>query len=91
MKFEKKFQFLKIYIIIKKNNLKNQILSNGDDYQILFTAVLTKSRIIENISKKLGIKITKIGKIRPYKKNQSIIDKKGQHLLIKNTGYNHQF
>ena len=35
---------------------------SGDDYQILFTASPSKSRIISNISKQLGIKISKIGK-----------------------------
>ena len=37
-------------------------VSHGDDYQILFTASPSKYRIISNISKSLGIKISKIGK-----------------------------
>ena len=77
---------------LKKNNLKkSNFISNGDDYQILFTAGSNKSRIIQNTSKKLGIKITKIGKIILNNKKSSIITKKGKYLLIKNSGYKHQF
>ena len=77
---------------LKKNNLKkSNFISNGDDYQILFTADSDKSRIIQNTSKKLGIKITKIGKIILNNKKSSIITKKGKYLLIKNSGYKHQF
>ena len=77
---------------LKKNNLKkSNFISNGDDYQILFTASSDKSRIIQSTSKKLGIKITKIGKIILNNKKSSIINKKGQYLLIKKSGYQHQF
>ena len=77
---------------LKKNNLKkSNFISNGDDYQILFTAGSDKSRIIQSTSKKLGIKITKIGKIILNNKKSSIITKKGKYLLIKNSGYRHQF
>ena len=77
---------------LKKNNLKkSNFISNGDDYQILFTASSDKSRIIQSTSKKLGIKITKIGKIILNNNKSSIINKKGQYLLVKNSGYKHQF
>ena len=77
---------------LKKNNLKkSNFISNGDDYQILFTAGSDKSRIIQSTSMKLGIKITKIGKIILNNKKSSIITKKGKYLLIKNSGYKHQF
>ena len=77
---------------LKTNNLKKlNFISNGDDYQILFTASVDKSRIIKSTSKKLGIKISKIGKIRRINEKPVIIDKKGQLLLIKSSGYIHQF
>jgi len=77
---------------LKTNNLKKlNFISNGDDYQILFTAGVDKSRIIKSTSKKLGIKISKIGKIIRINEKQVIIDKKGQLLLIKSSGYIHQF
>jgi len=70
---------------------KSNFISNGDDYQILFTASPSKARIIENKSKLLQVKITKIGKIISGSKNSSIIDQKGKQILIKNKGYTHQF
>ena len=77
---------------LKKNNFKKtDYVSNGDDYQILFTASADKSRIISSTSKKLGIKISKIGKIGLNNKKSLIINQKGEHLLIKKQGYKHQF
>ena len=39
---------------LKKNNFKKtDFVSNGDDYQILFTASPDKSRIISNTSKRI--------------------------------------
>tara|TARA_B100001175_G_scaffold107600_1_gene91477 strand:+ start:1179 stop:2138 length:960 start_codon:yes stop_codon:yes gene_type:complete len=70
---------------------KSKLLSNGDDYQVLFTASRHKSRIIKNTSKFLGIKISKIGKIISGSKKSSIIDQKGKQIVIKNKGYIHQF
>jgi thiamine-monophosphate kinase len=77
---------------LRKNSYKkSNFISNGDDYQILFTACGDKSRIIKDTSKKLGVKISRIGKIRPYNQKSLLIGEKGQHLLIKNPGYKHQF
>ena len=77
---------------LKKNGLKkSNFISNGDDYQILFTAGVDKSRIIERTSKKLGIKISKIGKIGQNNEKSIFINKKSEHLLIKSPGYKHQF
>tara|TARA_B100001057_G_scaffold166022_1_gene166734 strand:+ start:61 stop:1020 length:960 start_codon:yes stop_codon:yes gene_type:complete len=77
---------------LKKTDLKkSNFISNGDDYQILFTASADKSRIIKSISKKLRIKISRIGKITLNKKKSSFINKKGEYLLLKNSGYKHQF
>ena len=79
-------------MLFRSNNFKKlDFISNGDDYQILFTASVDKSRIIKNISKKLGIKISRIGKIMPKNIKSSIIGQKGVHLLVKNSGYKHQF
>tara|TARA_B100000902_G_scaffold228509_1_gene216928 strand:+ start:261 stop:1220 length:960 start_codon:yes stop_codon:yes gene_type:complete len=75
----------------KKDLKKSNFISNGDDYQILFTASVDKSRIIKNISKKLGIKVSRIGKICSNNKKSSFINKKDQYLRVKNSGYKHQF
>ena len=73
------------------NYKKTNFISNGDDYQILFTASADKSRIIKDTSKKLGVKISRIGKIRSNNQKSILIGEKGQHLLIKSSGYKHQF
>ena len=75
---------------VKKFN-KSKFVSNGDDYQILFTANNDQSRIIDETFKKLKIKVSKIGKIISYKYKSAIIDQKGKQLVIKNKGYSHQF
>ncbi len=78
--------------LIKDKKLsKIRHVSNGDDYQILFTASSSKARIIHNVSKKLDIQITKIGKINSGIKQSIVLNQKGEQLLIKNKGYIHQF
>ena len=79
-------------ILIKKHRFqKIKMISNGDDYQILFTANKNKSRIITAASKKLNLKITKIGRILPSSHESSIIDQKGRFLRVNNKGYVHRF
>ncbi len=78
--------------LIKNHNYKKiKLVSKGDDYQILFTARPSKSRIIIKTSKALGIKITKIGKIISRSKKNTIIDQKGKEIEVKNKGYIHKF
>ena len=78
-------------LIKSKKINKSKLISNGDDYQVLFTASPNKSRIISLTSKNLDIKITKIGKISLGNKKSIIIDQKGRQILLKNKGYIHQF
>ena len=73
--------------ILKKINS----VSCGDDYQILFTASPSKSRIINKISKSLGIKISKIGKICNYKEKSQIFNEKNKKIALKYKGYLHKF
>ena len=77
-------------IKLKKLN-KKYFFSKGDDYQILFTANSSKSRIISKFSKTLNIKISKIGKICSISQKSQIIDQKGKKIRLKNKGYYHQF
>ena len=78
-------------LIIKKNLKKLDVVSNGDDYQVLFTANAYKERIIKNISRNIGVKITKIGKIISRKNRSVIIDEKGKQIKANKKGYIHQF
>ena len=78
-------------IIRKYKFEKSRLVSNGDDYQVLFTASSSKSRIINRTSKVYGIKITKIGKIISGNHKAVIKDQKGKQILLKKKGYIHQF
>ena len=78
--------------LIKSKKLdKSKLISNGDDYQVLFTASPNKNRIILNTSKKLGVKITKIGKIISGSRKSFVINSKGKQIVIKIKGHTHQF
>ena len=70
---------------------KISYISQGDDYQILFTANSSKSRIINKTAKSLGIKISKIGKICSNLQKSQIIDQKGNKIAAKTKGYYHRF
>ena len=57
-------------------------VSSGDDYQILFTASHAKSES-SKISRSLGVKISKIGKICTHNRRSQIIDEKNEKLPLK--------
>ena len=78
-------------LIINQRLNKINLISNGDDYQVLFTANVNKARIIQNASKTTGIKITKIGKIVSGKDRSLIFDVKGKQIQAKSKGYIHRF
>jgi thiamine-monophosphate kinase len=93
-----KLFFKKIPISNNLNRLLNMkkfkkisFISQGDDYQILFTANPSKSRIISKTSKTLGIKISKIGKICNVSQKSQIIDQKEKKITLKNKGFCHNF
>ncbi len=81
---------LKTLVSLKKIN-KINCISRGDDYQILFTASPSKYRIINQTSKTLGIKISKIGKICSFKQKSQIINEKNEKIPFKYKGYSHRF
>ena len=82
----------KLSNLIKKQRLnKINLISNGDDYQVLFTADIKKSRIIQNESKTTRIKITKIGKIVSGTDRSLIFNEKGKQIRAKSKGYIHRF
>ena len=78
-------------LITQKRLNKISFISKGDDYQILFTANSSKSRIINKTAKSLGIKISKIGKICSNLEKSQIIDQKGKKIAVKTKGYSHKF
>ena len=78
-------------LIELKITKKIKSITRGDDYQILFTASPSKSRIISKISKSLGIKISKIGKICNHSQKSQIINEKNEKIDLKDKGYFHKF
>jgi len=70
---------------------KINYVSNGDDYQVLFTASKNKMRIIRKIASNYGVKLTKIGIIQSYAKKSYIVDDKNVQISLKNKGYFHKF
>ena len=81
---------LKKVLALKKLS-KMKYISNGDDYQILFTASKNKRRIISKIASKYRIKLTKIGSTLSNTKKSSIVDYKNLKISLKNKGYLHKF
>ena len=81
---------LKKVLNLKKLEKINYI-SNGDDYQILFTAHRNKRGIIRRISSNYRIKLTKIGSIISAGKKSLIVDHKNRQIMLKNKGYLHKF
>jgi len=78
--------YLKMY-----NKERSQYLFNGDDNQILFTALKKNRSLIKSIAKRMNQKITIIGKInKGYKKNLIKLDNKPQN-LTNFKGYSHKF
>ena len=78
-------------VLNHKKLSKIKYISNGDDYQVLFTASRNKRRIIKMISSRYRIKLTKIGSIQSITNKPCIIDDKKRTIGVKNRGYCHQF
>ena len=78
--------------VIKLKNLsKKNLISKGDDYQILFTANVKHRTFIKNISFLKKLKITRIGKILNSRHKSSIVDRNGHQIKINYKGYFHTF
>ena len=78
-------------VINLKNLSKKNLISRGDDYQILFTSNSKNRNFIKKLSSTKNIKITRIGKILNTRHKSSIIDRNGQLIKINNKGYTHTF
>ena len=82
--------YLNLYLKrIKKNKIN--LISNGDDYQILFTANKNKRNLIKKISKATSTKVSIVGSITNksiYRSIKLINEKFG---LPKKLGYIHNF
>ncbi len=64
------------------------ILSGGDDYELCFTASPEKSNDVRSIGERLGIRLSKVGKIREGS-GLVVLDEAGREMKIGNKGYAH--
>ena len=78
-------------VINLKNLLKKNLISKGDDYQVLFTSNVNNRSFVKKISSTKKIKITRIGKILNSTHKSSIIDRNGHQIKINSGGYTHTF
>ncbi len=78
-------------IISIKKLSKIKLISNGDDYEIMFTARKSKRLLIKKISKNLNLKITRIGIILKDKQKSCILSNNNKRIMLKNKGYFHKF
>jgi thiamine-monophosphate kinase len=78
-------------VISSKNLQKKNLISKGDDYQILFTANLKHRNLIAKISSLKRLKITRIGRILNSRHKSAIIDKNDRQIKIHDKGHIHTF
>jgi len=78
-------------IIDSRKLSKINCISNGDDYQVLFTASKNKRGIIRKIASNYKIKLTKIGSTHSISNKTSIVNEKNIKIILKNKGYLHNF
>ena len=74
---------------IKKNKLN--FISNGDDYQILFTSNKSKTNLIKKISRATSTKVSIIGIISNKYISKQIKLINGKFRFLKKPGYIHNF
>ena len=74
-----------------KKLLKENFISNGDDYEILFTASKKNRNLIKKIAKKNKTKITRIGFIKKNTTKSSVLNALNSKIILKNKGYFHNF
>ena len=54
---------------LDKSLILNSALYGGDDYELLFSCNISNENLVKKISKKMNLKLTKIGFFREFKKN----------------------
>ncbi|GMR04160.1 MAG: thiamine-phosphate kinase [Thermodesulfobacteriota bacterium] len=64
-------------------------LSGGEDYELLFTARPEKKGAIEKTAKRLGLPITRIGKVIARSKGVTVMDEKGRPVKTTRPGFVH--
>jgi thiamine-monophosphate kinase len=78
-------------LCLNKNVDLNQLLSGGDDYELIFTSAAKNKNKVEKLAKKIGVKITCVGHLQKPKKQPEIhlLDNKNQEIEIHQYGWQH--
>ena len=74
--------------VTNNQELLTSLVTGGDDYELVFTVPPEKRRAVEDLGKRLALRITRIGRIIDGQGVQ-IIDETGQEIEIKRPGYAH--
>jgi thiamine-monophosphate kinase len=82
--------YLNSYLIRTKKNKLN-FISNGDDYQILFTASQKMRHLIKKISKSTSTKVSIVGIVKNKSISKNRISTKEKFKFPKKLGYIHNF
>ncbi len=83
-------QLKKVLNINKRLKIEN-IIFNGDDYEIIFTSHKKNRSSITQYSKNNNLKIQRIGKILKKHQDSHILKGNKKFRINKNLGYTHQF
>lgn len=75
-------------ILSQESSLFREILSGGDDYELIFTAPPSRRDQITRLAKDIALPLTRIGKIAEGAAVR-VLDLKGQELSLAYKGYSH--
>jgi thiamine-monophosphate kinase len=64
-------------------------LVGGEDYELLFCLRRRDRTRLENLKKRLGVPVTRIGKCVPFSEGITVVNGKGELLTISAKGYDH--
>ena len=66
-----------------------QVITGGDDYELIFTAPVTKEKSIFNMARVTKTRITRIGTVQSGE-GISILNKNGDIITVSKAGYSHE-
>ena len=68
------------------------MLSGGDDYELCFTAAPARHQAILGIARRLGLKLSRIGAVRPAVRATPavvVLARDGRPMSVKRGGFDH--
>ena len=83
-------QLKEVLVRNKRFKIEN-IIFNGDDYEIIFTSHKKNRSLINKYAKSKKLKIQRIGKILKKHQDSCILKGNNKFRINKNLGYTHQF